>query len=296
VKMLQRWIIAAIVLMAVSFPALAESVATEYAGKSPATPPTPVMSVSTPSAGLAVDRNGGPTIDPTENVKALTSAGLGRQDDLRNIVVQLIQAKMDAVKEIGELKYQHSLAMLLAAQNQLESEVKLRAELAKDNAEAEKQRLNAIRAVDVQAVSDQARRTAEQATTLQAQTAQLAEALRTQTSRLADDLRTLVTTTATTQQANQQQKDQEVSKRLTTVEQALSEGRGKQQFQDPAIIALSAAVERLNQQRAVTNGTDTGQSNVVFYLFGGLTLALAAAALFMRRVPPAPPPNNPPHQ
>ena len=99
--------------------------------------------------GLGVDAFGGPVIDPTANVLALVDAAVQRQDDLR-------AAEKDHVREI----------------------ISLNAEHAKDLREAESKRIDAIRAVDVQATVRAAEVASETAKTLQAQVVASAEALR----------------------------------------------------------------------------------------------------------------------
>jgi hypothetical protein len=62
---------------------------------------SPAWAQETPTRpGLAVDKNGGPTIDPTENVKALTAAGLKSANDALVATEKLLQAKMESVKEL----------------------------------------------------------------------------------------------------------------------------------------------------------------------------------------------------
>lgn len=241
---------------------------------------------------------GEPAVDPSENVKALNEQGLKRQDDIRALVEKrlddirvlsdkLIDVQLKSNDRISEIRYQHSLDMLKASADRADDLAKMRAELGKEIQIAEKERINAIRATDVASVADQARRTSEQAATLQAQTASIAETLRTQTARLADDMRSLVATTAGTQLANQQQQFSEVGKRLAAVETSISEGRGKQSYQDPAIVSLTASMDKVIQQMAANKGTDTGQSNAIFYIIAALGLGLPIAiALFVRRPHP----------
>jgi hypothetical protein len=230
------------------------------------------------------------SIDPSENVKALNEQGLKRQDDIRALVEKrqddiralgdrLTDTQLKSIDRLSEVRYQHSLEMLKASSDRADDLAKMRAELGKEIQIAEKDRINAIRSTDVAAVTEQARRTSEQAATLQAQTTSIAEALRTQQSRLADDLRALVATTAATALANQQQQFSDVGKRLTTIEQSLSEGRGKQAFQDPAMTNLISAVDKLNQRQAASTGTDTGQTNVMFYLIALVTVLIAGAGV-----------------
>ncbi len=101
------------------------------------------------SPGPGVDAQGVPVIDPTANVLALVEAAIRRQDDLRE----------------QEAKYTEQLAAL-------------RARHAADMQDKETARIDAIRAVDVGAVSRAAEVSAVQASTLAAQVATSAETLR----------------------------------------------------------------------------------------------------------------------
>ncbi len=96
-----------------------------------------------------MDASGGPVIDPTQNVLDLVNAAIARQDDLR-------MAESRHVREIATL----------------------RAEYAAELRKAETERLNAIRAVDVNAVQRAAEVANQQATTLAAGQAAQADAVR----------------------------------------------------------------------------------------------------------------------
>jgi hypothetical protein len=50
------------------------------------------------ASGMGVDKSGGPVIDPTANVIALTEAANTRQDDLRLVTRELFDAKLETVK------------------------------------------------------------------------------------------------------------------------------------------------------------------------------------------------------
>jgi len=232
-------------------------------------------------SGHGVDVRGDPVIDPTENVKALTAAGLKTQEELRNALERLVQAKIDAIEKISALRDKFGLDLAEANNRRIDESMKLRAELNEKLAIAERDRINAIRLVDVNAAADLQRRTSESAAALNAQTTQLANDLRTSTALLADNLRTLVNSTAASQLAVQKQDKDDTSKRLTTIEQAQSEGRGKQAVSDPALVALVQEVQKLSRNSADQAGIGSGQSNVIFYLFGGLLVLAAVGGLIL---------------
>jgi hypothetical protein len=100
--------------------------------------------------GPGVDAQGRPVIDPTQNVLDLVDAAIRRQDDLREVEAQHIREILN-----------------------------LRAEYDRELREAESNRIDAIRAVDVGAVNRAAEVAATQATVLAAQLSATAEAART---------------------------------------------------------------------------------------------------------------------
>ena len=109
----------------------------------------PMVQRSAP--GVAIDSEGGPVIDPTQNVLDLVEAAIARQDDLRAMESAHLREVMT-----------------------------LRADYDQRLREAETARINAIRAVDVGAVNRAAEVATTQAATLAAQVATVAEAMRTQ--------------------------------------------------------------------------------------------------------------------
>lgn len=118
---------------------------------------------STPNPGrigLGVDAQGLPVIDPTENVFALVDAAVMRLDNLLTA----------AVKRLDDLR--------MAEHNHLRELMEIRASHAREMREAEAARIDAIRLVDVGAVTRQAEVTAQVASTLAAQVASTAEAMR----------------------------------------------------------------------------------------------------------------------
>jgi hypothetical protein len=246
-------------------------------------------------AGVPVDAQGGPTVDPTKNVLDLVEAAIRRQDDLRHALSVLTQTQIKSQEKISEIRYSHAQDLAMAQAKQLESEAKLRSEYAERLAIAEAKRIDAIRAVDVNAVAVANQRTSEQATALQVQTTASAEVLRNQVSRSAEDLRALVATTAATQLANQSQQFAGItsqitalSGRITTLEQSGATATGRQLPQDPVIAALVSEVRNLAQSRTAVQATGEGQSNVIAWIIAvmggifGLIGAVAAIIIVMR--------------
>jgi hypothetical protein len=112
------------------------------------------------SPGPGVDRFGNPVFDPSKNVLDLVEAAIKRQDDLREM-----QARHTA--QIGEMR---EVNAQYVAELRSGYESKLRAQ--------ESARIDAIRAVDVGAVTRAAEVSATQAATLATQQQASADALR----------------------------------------------------------------------------------------------------------------------
>ncbi len=106
---------------------------------------------ATPPAGPAVDARGVPTLDPTANVIALTTAGFNRQDDLRSAHGKGLRR---------EMKLHNKYTALLAV--------------------AESARIDAIHAADDAAKAREAIVNAAQQATLAKQVTDTAEAFRVQ--------------------------------------------------------------------------------------------------------------------
>jgi hypothetical protein len=111
----------------------------------------------------------GEIIDPTENVMALVAGQVKRTDDLMAANEKLAEARVRRQDDMRALEAQH-----------IKELATLRAQFEEALREKETQRIDAIRAVDVQAVQRAAEVSAVQATTLATQVQASAETLRTQ--------------------------------------------------------------------------------------------------------------------
>lgn len=134
------------------------------------------------------------TVDPTENVKALSEASNKRQDDLRVAQDRLTEARLNHLAEIVALHAAH------AAQIR----------------EAESSRLDAIRLVDVSARDAAAQRALDAIRILEATTATMRETLR------AD-----VAVTASTIATQSAARDSRIDERISKLELAMSKGEGR---------------------------------------------------------------------
>lgn len=193
----------------------------------------------TPGAGMAVDAHGGPVVDPTQNVLDLTEAANRRQDDLREAERRYQDAQVAHAKEL----------------------VSVRADHAKQLGEAESKRIDAIRAVDVNAVAVASERQAAAATVLANQVVQSADALR-----------TLVATTAATMAEQQRVQSQQFNDRLTQVERSQYEGRGRQLVTDPQMEKIVSLVEGLGRSAQQSAGKVEGINWVGMVVVGAVGL------------------------
>lgn len=169
-------------------------------------------SKSLPKPGMAIDASGGPTVDPTENVKDLSNAANKRQDDLR-----------EAERRYNDLRDMHQREI-----------ANLRSEYAKELGAKESSRLDSIRQVDREEV-------AKTATQANAALALLAK----QTTELATTLSNQVNTTAQAAEARRQADMTEVTKRVSAIELALSANVGKSTIADPALSTLAEEVKKM---------------------------------------------------
>jgi hypothetical protein len=144
---------------------------------------------------------GGFVEDPTENVKALQLASTQRQDDLRQLNNERINAEI------------RTLAVQVEG---LEKRMILRAEHAKEVRQLETERVNAIRQVDVLAQNTAAERALVAIQTLASQTTAERETLR-----------NLVTTSATTLAAQNAQDLARINEAISALQKSSYEGAGK---------------------------------------------------------------------
>jgi hypothetical protein len=138
-----------------------------------------------PAGGIPVDSAGGPTVDPTENVKALNAASDERQNDLRDAgldYVLLLDRRQDDLRIKGEQRARER-------SEYIERYARERSELVrfyeKEIREKETQRIDAINKSNTEAVQAAAEVARAQATLLANQVATTGETLRAQVASVA---------------------------------------------------------------------------------------------------------------
>jgi hypothetical protein len=207
-----------------------------------------------PKNGLGVDSSGGPVIDPTANVIALTDAANRRQDDLRALNDKLTDAKLAHLKEVSDLRSHHAEEM-----------GKIREEHQEKIAKAEAARLDSIRQVDREEV-------AKTANAANMAISTLAE----QTRALATTMAKTVTDTAAAQEIRNSAQYGDINKRVSALELSTSEGKGKSTQADPRMEELVRVVNRLQESQNEGSGRMAGASQswaLVAAVFMGLIAA-----------------------
>lgn len=199
---------------------------------------------STRARRVVVDNE---AIDPTANVLALSEASNKRQDDLREGAERLMAAQIEHIRVTERIRSDSVRDLALAESRRVDEQMALRASYSERLELAEAKRIDAIRAVDVNAVAVASQRASDQATVLATQVAQSAEALR-----------ALVATTAATVATSLQQLSTSLSTRLTTLEQGSYQALGKSTYQDPELVKLLSEVKGLSDINRLGVGRTTG--------------------------------------
>jgi hypothetical protein len=209
-------------------------------------------------AGLGVDYAGNVLTDPTENVKALSEALSQRQDDLRDLNNKYLDARLDAMEK--------------AACNRAKAEdaiSQLRSNHTKEMRESESKRLDAIRQIDVSAVS-----------TTAAQFLAATQTLATTTQATAETLRTQVANTATTIANQTDRIVSPIMERLAALEKASYTGQGKSDVTDPALKKLFDAVTVISDNQVASKGQQQGLSDSAKLLVGLLMFITALMGVY----------------
>jgi len=181
------------------------------------------------SLGPSVDRFGVDVIDPTANVIALNEAAQQRQDDLRDLNDRRIDAALRHIEAIVALRADHMREINLLESN----------------------RLNAIRQVDVLAVSTAADRAQAAIQTLAVTTANNAENLR---NALASTANTIAAQTAATVAS--------MTERIAALEKSSYEGKGKEAVSDPVLAELVSEMKSLRASRSTAGGERAGMATM----------------------------------
>lgn len=175
---------------------------------------------------------GVPTVDPTENVKALSEAANRRQDDLRDALAALDKARIDGLESAIRTSEQHARDInALRDAHQLEIHA------------SEQERLRTIREIDVAALNN----------------------LSHIVTGGFESLRNSLASTAFRIEAANTERANAISDRVTQLERTSYEGKGKEAVSDPLQNQLLAEVKKLSEAKA-------GISTTWVVLIGAATL------------------------
>jgi len=180
------------------------------------------------------------TFDPTKNVLQLVEAAVKRIDDLQKAESRRLEdLRISEIKRVDEL-----MALRCIYEDKLTV--------------AEAKRIDAIRAVDVAAVS-----TATERATVQAQM------LAAQVSTSAETLRALVASTAAAAATQQAQIQSALTERIAALEKSLYLGAGKQEVVDPMMANLVDEIKKLKTLRDEDIGKAKGSVDFRSYVVAG---------------------------
>lgn len=201
---------------------------------------------------MPVDSSGGPTVDPTRNVLDLVRAAVTRLDDLRELESRRLEEKLEGEKvHIREI-------------------LKLTSDYEDKLAVAEASRINAIRAVDINAVAVASERATQQASVLA-----------TQVTASAETLRTLVATSAGALAEQLTQIIKPINDRIASLERTQYEGVGKAGVTDPQLIQLVAEMRATRDALSVGAGAKQGavETRTTQQMSAGMILGVFGAVM-----------------
>jgi len=200
--------------------------------------------------GVGVDYRGAPVRDPTENVETLMAASLAALAQLRLADKAFNDSSAAHLKDIADLRAKHTSDMSDLRERHQHS---LRV--------AESERLNSIRQVDREDVN----KTASQAL-------QAIQTLATTTNTTAETLRTQVATTAQAAATQLATITGEINKRISALELASSEGKGKEKVADPVMASMIEKMDRIVTLQATGGGKREGISLVGALVVGAVSV------------------------
>jgi hypothetical protein len=191
-------------------------------------------------------------VDPTENVQNLVKEVVIRMDALREAERQRFDDLREAERRMTEAELRH-----------VNEQMQLRASYAEKLEVAESKRIDAIRLVDTNAVAIANQRATEQAAVLASQVAASAETLR-----------ILNQQTAVAAKTQLDQATQQLSDRITKVEQSQYEGRSTAGTISPAIAEQLAQLQESRYRSEGRSGLSAPLLMMIAALAGGLIIFL----------------------
>jgi hypothetical protein len=218
---------------------------------------------------------GGRPVDPTQNVIALVDAEKTHNEDLRILYDRIhaselltVDAKLAHQAEVSRLRSEYEQRLSDCKSDCQTQVATLRAEQSREMNEAEANRLNSIRQVDVLAVNTAADRAAAAVNALAVTTAANAE-----------NLRTALNTTAATIAAQLAGTVATISERITGLERSSYEGKGRSAMQDPAMAELMIEMKAFSKAQSTGTGKSEGLGLAGQIVLGAVTFIVAMVAI-----------------
>jgi hypothetical protein len=235
----------------------------------------PKVSATTPQQASVAQ--GGPYIgDPTQNVLNMFESSIRRIDDLRQAESKRIDDIRQLEKELRILADKRIDDIILAEQRRVNEQATMRDVFYEKQRESEALRINAIRAVDVGAVSTANDRATQTASTLAAQVTQTA-----------DTARSLVASSATSIAAAQAAFAAQMNERIANLEKLQNLNQG--QNAPAQVRENSAAIASLQKAQNESVGKGSGVDATVGYIIAAvgllLTILMIVGFFLTRRAP-----------
>jgi len=208
---------------------------------------------TTTQSGVGVDKYGGAVIDPTKNVLDLVDAAVARQDDLLEAANLFMEAELRHVRLTEGLRADH----------------------ARELAEKEANRLDAIRQVDVLNQTAAARAASDAIQVLAATTANNAEKLRNDLNATATLMAKQTADVATSMAAQTAITMGAITDRLSALEKSSYQGVGRSMVSDPIQAQFMEDMKRLMLSQSATAGKTEGISTSWAILISVITIIIA---------------------
>lgn len=191
-----------------------------------------------------------PMIDPTFNVTTLITLHSKRQDDLRIANERLGEEQIKFLNIIANIREEH----------------------ARELRETETGRLDSIRQVDMANANNKAESLALAIQTLNSTAITNADNLRNSLNTTAATMQKTTADLATTIATQQSIRDENVNKRITTLEQSSYVGQGKEKISDPLLASYMSDIKELILKGAESKGGGIAINWVIAIILASITI------------------------
>lgn len=214
--------------------------------------------------GLGIDAFGDQVIDPSKNVETTMGADRLRADDLRIAEQKLRDYQILSLKELVAIETNHA-----------KENFKMHDDHSKDLRVAEAARLNSRREVDQVNAANNASSLALAIQTLNVTTTTNADNLRNALNSTAATMAKTTTDLAQTIATQQSIRDENINKRITSLEQSSYVGQGKDKVTDPIMEKLILKMDTVIDNLSEGKGTSKGRGEMYGWIFGGAVIFIS---------------------